>query len=146
MVASVSFAAKGKRFNRLKSGLRRRYEVEVFGGLGPDALCGACSTTSRRNAPEMLAVLCARGSTALTNKCPVEGCSVGKCPTAQSNLCAKKKEARQDAKGWRSPPPQPRRREGAEAPSPPASPPPEQAATVKEEMEVEEQPPGSQGG
>ena len=60
-----------------------------------------------------------------------------KCP-AQSNLCPKKKEARQAAKGWRSPPPPPpRHKEGATARSLPASPPSE-IATAAEEMEVEE--------
>ena len=91
----------------LKSGLRlwASYEVEAFEEIRPDALCGSCSggATSRRTAPEILAVLCMQRSTAPDRyKCPVEGCSVGKgqaCAhgvancrgphTAQSNLCPK---------------------------------------------------------
>lgn len=68
-------------------------------------------------------------------------------PTAQSNLCPRKK-AQKAARGWRSPLPPPHLREGAAAPSLPASPPPE-AATAGEEMEavmeVEVQAP-AQGG
>ena len=85
--------------------------------------------------------------------CPVEGFTAGKGQTckhvtakcvncrgphfAQANDSPKKREAQQEAKGWRSPPPQRRERE-TKAPEAPEGETPSALATEEGEVEVEE--------
>ena len=112
----------------------------------------AGGASSKRTAPEMLAVRCAQRSIAPTDtsarskgalwararraltawpNAPTDGAR-----TQRSQPVPEKKEAKQTAKG-RSPPPPARHREGATAPSLPISSLPE-AATAVGAMEVEE--------
>ena len=57
---------------------------------------------------------------------------------AHANACPKKKEARPNAEGRRSPPPPPRRRKEAPAHFPSTSPHPEVAASGEERDEMED--------
>ena len=93
----------------------------------------------------------------MNHRCPVEGCKVGKgrpCPHgtakcancggphgARADACAAKREARGEARGWRSP--SPRRREKGKGPEKP-----EERATAaqgEEEGEAEVSVPEEEG-
>ena len=138
------------------SGLRllgRRCDAEVFEEIRPDAQCGRCSgwgPIEVQCTRDARCALCSGEHRTDNTNAQLKGALWARAkraptawPSAQLPGPARgavkpvpKEEARQAAKGWRSPPPPPRRREDAEAPSPPDSPPPE-AAAAADEMEVE---------
>jgi hypothetical protein len=143
--------------------LGERYKVELFEEARPDALCGRCSVWGHVE-PHCTATaprcsLCAGDHHTKDHKCPVTGCKAKKgypCPhmvpkccnckgphSAQANACKAKGEARQLARGWRSPSPR-RGESGAEAPEAPENETTSAPAAEGEmEVEVEE---GSGGG
>ena len=122
-----------------KSGIRLpggRYEVDAQEEDRPDALCQRCDTwghvAPHCEAKRPKCSLCAKELTTSEHRCLVEGCRVGRgllCPHgtakcanyggthgARADACAAKREARQCARGWRTPPPQ-RKEQGAEGPT-----------------------------
>ena len=130
-------------FNRLC-----RYEVRLFGVLycvdayeevRPNAFCSRCSGWGHI-APHCEAAapkcsICAKYHEEKNHRCPVEGCKVGrgrpyphgtiKCANcggphgARADACAAKREARGEARGWRTPPPLRQVRRDAETPEEP---------------------------
>ena len=126
-----------------KSGLRlqgRRLEAEAYEEIRPDVRCDHCCEwghiESKCERTSARCGWCAEGHKTTDHRCPVEGCevkkghwcrhTVAKCANckgphfAQANVCPKKKAARGEAKGWRSPSPKWRQRvEGTQQPEEP---------------------------
>ena len=96
--------------------------VAVGGHIAPD-----CTSTDPKCS------ICSGDHEAINHRCPVEGCKVGKghpCPHgavkcancggphgARADVCGAKREARGEARGWRSLPP--KRREKGTGPEKP---------------------------
>ena len=159
--SSVVFAVADESVYRSirKGGLRlqgRRYNAEAYEEIGPDVECGHCagwghieSKCGRENAR---CGWCAGQHTTKDHRCPVEGCGVGKghrcghtvakranCGGphfAQAKACPKKKAARSEAEGWRSP--SPKWRQPAVGAVPPEEPPAGVEGGTEDAMEVEE--------
>lgn len=146
MAFSVTLAVLGEAtFTRL-----RKSEPRLLGRRYEDRLCAfaagaAVGDTSSPAAPALPSG--ARSAKGTTASVPSRGArlkrasrahGVSKCRNccgphvAQANVCRVKKEARQLARGWRSPP-QPRREQGAKPP-----PPSPEAATEEEVDEMED--------
>ena len=109
----------------IKSGLRvagRQYQVEAFVEVRPDSICGACSGWGHGehncSFPDMARCsLCAGLHRTADHKCSIKDCKasrglvcthlIAKCAnckgphSARSDQCPKKKEALEQAKGWR---------------------------------------------
>ena len=112
----------------------RRYEVEVYEEVRPDVRCGHCSgwghVESKCERTNARCGWCAGQHETRDHSCPVEGCvdkkghwckhTVAKCANCggphfgQALACPKRKAARIEARGWRSP--SPRWRQRGEAP------------------------------
>lgn len=150
-------------FGRLcRSGVRligRKHEIDAYQEARPDVCCGRCSAWGHI-APHCKATaprcgICAKDHATDDHRCPVEGCRTGRgrpCPHgtarcancqgphgARADVCKAKREARQAARGWRSPSP-PRRERGAKAPEAPVTavpgaPAAEEGGSVEVEME-----------
>lgn len=145
----------------LRSGVQllgARYDVEAFEEARLDAMCGRCSrwghiqakcppTTTPRGGS------CGEEHETREHMCSAEGCTARQGQTcknitaecvncrgphfAQANVCPKKREARWEAKGWRSPSPQRRKRE-ARVPEAREEESPSTLAMGEGEVEVEE--------
>ena len=133
-----------------------RYDTEAYYEIRPDVECGGCcgwghieaqcSRTAARCG------LCAEEHETKAHRRPVEGCqakkghwckhTVAKCGNcrgphfAQANACPKKRAARSDAKGWRSPSPTWRQRGKTSLPE---EPPTGAQETPRGEMEMEKE-------
>ena len=175
-VSSVVAAVLGEAsFNRLcRYGVKLlgvRHEVDAYEEVRPNAFCTRCSGWGRiaphcSNADPKCSI-CTGDHEAINHRCPVEGRKVGKgrlCPHgtvkcancggphgARADACAVKREARGEAKGWRSP--SPKRREKGKGPEDPEKrttatqgeekgeaecPVPEEEGAAQAAMEVEE--------
>ena len=142
--SSVVAAVQGEAvFNRLcRYGVRLfgvRYEVDVYEEVRPNAFCsrrsgwGHIAPHCKAAAPKCS--ICAKVHKETNHRCPVEGRRVGRgrpCPHgvakcancgrphgARADACAATREARGEARGWRSPPPPRGERRTAEAPKGP---------------------------
>ena len=113
-----------------------RYEIDAYEEDRPNALCQRCGSwghvAPHCKAKEPKCSLCAKEHTTSDRRCLVEGCRAGKgrlCPRGtakcancggphgvRADACAATREARQNARRWKSPPP-PRREQGAEGPT-----------------------------
>ena len=103
----------------------RRYEVDAYEEVRPDAYCSRCCGWGhigpRCTAAAPRCALCKESHTTADHRCPVEGCrveqghpcphGVAKCKNcggphpSQANACPEKRRVWQEAKGWRSSPP-----------------------------------------
>ena len=103
----------------------RRYGTEAYDEIRPDVECGRCCGWGHIEAQCSRTAArcgwCAEEHETKAHRCPVEGCqakkdhwckhTVVKCGNfrgphfAQANACPKRRAARSDAKGWRSPSP-----------------------------------------
>ena len=121
----------------------------------------AGGVTSAHSAPRATARCgwCTKEHETKDHRCPVDRCKVKKgqwcqhtvakwanCKgphLAQANAFAKKKAARGEAKGWRSPPPRWRQREESQQPEEPSST-AESGRTGEVEVEAEQEPAGGE--
>ena len=137
MVAAVLGEAT---FNRLcRYGVRllgAKHDVDAYEDVRPNAFCTRCSRWGHiapHCSTDPKCSICSGDHEATNHRCPLEGCKVGRgrpCPHgtvkcanyggphgARADACAAKREARVEARGWRSPPP--RGREKGEKPEVP---------------------------
>ena len=142
--SSVVAAVEGEAtFNRLcRYGVRlfgARYDVDAYEEVRPNAFCSQCSgwghIAPHCEAAAPKSSICAKDHEETNRRCPVEECEVGsgrprphgttKCANcggphgAWADACAAEREARGEARGWRTPPPLRRVRRDAEAPEEP---------------------------
>lgn len=124
------------------------HSYEVEGGRAPDAFCSRCFAWCHIG-PRCTAAVprcspCEEGHRAADHRHPIDGkCRNCQGPhLSQANVCPEKRDARQVAKGWRSPPP--RRQRGT--PPPPDNTPSGAPASSKEVEVGMEEDPVSEGG
>ena len=140
--SSVVAAVLGEAiFNRLcRYGVRllgAEHDADAYEKTRPDAFCTRCSQwgyiAPHCTSTEPRCSICSGEHEATNHRCPVEGCKVGRgrpCPHgvgkyanrggphgARADACAAKREARVEARGWRSPSPKRRQKgKGSEVP------------------------------
>ena len=130
--------------------LGAKHDINAYVEVRPNAFCTRCSRwghiAPHCSSTDPKCPICS-GDQATHHKCPVEGCKVGRgrpCPHgtvkcancggphgARADACAAKREARVEARGWRSP--SPKRREKGKEPEVPK----ERTTTTQGEEEGE---------